>query len=988
MILDCLIPAGTLPSDINYLFPANCCNTIRCTLSLTPGETFREVHRIEYVDGCGSYIESVNGLPYANPLPTHYTITDDPDTNIEIVIRLCSCYFSSPNPFGGRLDITCQNPSYNETIQYNFDYYDNSVAPCYPLPQALTGGIFSWLCRDGDCAEVNTDPIQIVNCGATELQANINPVSGTGIPPADFIFYLNGDLTTPYLVDPGNSIVSIPIPPFSTAEITFTICPAPSPGSGTFVIEICKIDYDLPVSWNLVNCEDCEISCFDVTLRTENFYLNDYNGFCAPNSSSLYNKAAIGEVKILRFDLVYDLGFTGNDIDVYFNPWLYDVVCNVASKYGGGIINDPPPAGWHFKYQPVYLGAGPQSMTLYGAGVNANTQRNFTATVEFFNPPAGDPKYFVIELRFFLIEDLDNWIDTGPIANQFKLLNSHVLAPNPFENLVQSVYNVDKRICGLVYIVDPVHPVEIPGTGNPNVIPPVPPDTVPYECGIVKTIPFTARYYNRGLYDGPSEYTNPIWILKRNTVTVPDFSTLLKTEVSFQITEFVGGNGITNVVFWLIDGSKTNNFDTIIGNYDASRAEIITIPGIGILDNHLQSPSSGPVNIGGQVWETKAFVDTNLDPNGIYYLIAVVYGSNDQIVNSFISDPIYVTQIPGVEICCPLTIDSNWSDYIRDDAYSANCFSPTMKERIRNRISVTAGNFQTCLDDYGFTGNYLDVLKTIRLNVYRREDNFPASGMFTFFYFDSYNSVRTPGFPGNWNNTTPGFTVSDNGTTIDLLWEGRVRYEDTVPVSGGSVFTSLNATPFNRTPAGGLGSVYVSTLGITYDWADKDIYFEYVFEFDLSLFFGQPCVVNQVHINKIHPHDFEINPQPFTSLLKPIQIFGFDGTNLVEIDGPFCEGTYEYLEVLVSSNNTINPLRGYLIAFLDPFPYGVNNLLEDDGVIPSPSGFIQLDAIPIYDVDPYFNNSATFKVDLSLLPAGKYQICGLFMDDPAVAPNP
>jgi hypothetical protein len=625
-------------------------------------------------------------------------------------------------------------------------------------------------------------------------------------------------------------------------------------------------------------------------------------------------------------------------------------------------------------------------MTLYGAGINANVQKNISATIEFFTPPIGEAKLFRIELSFFLIEDIDNWIDTGVIPNQFKLLNSHVQAPNPFDNVVQSVYNADKRICSLVYIVDPSNPVQVPGTGNPNVIPPVPPDLVPYECALVKTIPITARYYNRGLYDGPSEFTNPTFNFFRNSVSVPDFSTLLKTEINFKITSNPGGSGISNVVFWLIDGSKTNNYDTFLGNYDASRGEITTAGGFGIIDNHLQNPSTGPTGIGGGVYETKCFVDTNLDPNGIYYVIAVVYSSPDSIVNSFISDPILVTEIPGIEICCPLAVDSDWSDYIRSNGqYSELCFSPTMKERIRNILSVNEGGFGTCLRDYLYTGSYLDVLKSVRLNIYRKEVDFPSPGTTTFFNYESFNSIRTPGFPGNWNNTSSGLIISDNGTSIDITWEGRVRYEDNLPLPGGNVFNASNSTPFNRISAGGLGSVYVNTLGVNYNWANIDVFFEYVFEFDLSSIFGRPCVVNQVHINRIRPIDFETNTAPFPSLLKPLRIVGWKDGDDTTIVGPFCEGTYDYLEIEVSA---IGTYRGYLIAFVDPFPYGINGLIEDDGVIPSPSGFVQLDAIPIYDVDPYFNSFGTFKVDLSLLPPGKYQICGLVLDDPLILPNP
>ena len=977
MIVTCLTPISL--GGVNYLFPSNnpCCNTIRCSISLTPGESFREVHRIKLLnDTCGSYIESVNGIPYVDPLAYHYTITDDPDTNIEIVMKICGSVGScNPNLFD--LQIICQNPNFTETFNYVFDYLDFTFTPNFPFPQVISGGIFAWLCRGVNCTEVKGDPIEVVNNSVTELEVSITP-GGTGINAADWTFYLNGDLSTPYLCT-GTTAV-IPVPPNSTSFITYAVCPSPGAGFGGIDLSICDLTWTLPFSYNILNCESCAISCVDVSLLTENAYLPSSAGYCNPLSSNLYTTAAIGEKKILRFELVYDLGFTGTDIDIYFNPWLYDVVCNIPSKYGSGIIDGPPPSGWHFKFQPIYVGSGPQQMTLFGAGINANVQKNISAEIQFFITPPGDPKLFTIELSFFLIEDLDNWIDTGVIANQFKLLNSHVLAPNPFENIVQSVYNADKRICGLVYIVDPSNPVEEPGTGNPNVVPPIPPNFVPYECALVKTIPITARYYNRGLYDGPSEFTNPSFNFFRNSVSVPNFSTLLKTEISFRITSNPGGSGISNVLFWLIDGSKTDNYDTFLGNYDASRGEITTAGGFGIIDNHLQNPSQGPTGIGGGVYETKCFVDTNLDPNGIYYVIAVVYNSTDSIVNSFISDPILVTEIPGIEICCPLSIDSMWADYIRSGTqYSELCFTPTMKERIVNQLSVNEGDFGICLRDYGYTGSYLDVLKSIRLNIYRKEIDFPSPGTTTFFNYESLTSIRTPGFPANWNNTSPGYSVADNGTSITIFWEGRVRYEDTLSLPGGNVFIASNSTPNNRTPAGGLGSVYVNTLGVTYDWANLDIFFEYVFEFDLSPIFGLPCTVNQVRINTIKPIDFEPNTLPFPSLFKPLRVIGWKDGDDTTITGPFCDGTYDYLEIVVEA---IGTYRGFLLAFLDPFPYGINGLIEDDGTLPSPSGFVQLDAIPIYDVDPYFNSTGTFKIDLSLIPPGKYQICGLVLDDP------
>lgn len=961
MIVSPLILSG---SGLNEIYEA-CCGTIELEVSLLPGEGFREIHRIEWLDGCGGQIISVNGIPYQDPLPYHFTITDDPDTNLKFIVQICECQ-GAGNTWSARLVFHIQNP--NSTQDFDFDFFPIKLN-CSLFPITQTGEPLRWFPCSNDCTEIQPQGLEIINQSCLDMDLNLSTDCDSALGGGSLIWYLNG------VAQSGGFF---PVPPGSSM-INWTVCSTPILGSGSCGItaSMCSNTCDIPIIWETVQCEGCGLNCTNVLLATENYYAGFVQGLCQYDSTLIYDRMAMAGMNWLAINHQYNYGFFGNDIDVYFNPWLYDVVCNIGSKYGQGIVNDPPPAGWHIKFQPSMMDAGFYQMTLYGAGINANSQKNFDVFISFFD----DFEYLIL-FRFFNQMDLDNWVDTGVVPNQPKFLLNHALAPTPLQNIVQSVYNVNKSICTLSYIVDPNQPQLIPNTD--------PPQYEVFECGMAKTFPVTARFYNQGLYGAPSEFSNPTFILERNSVQVPNFSTLLKTRIRFRIQNLLVGN-ISDVVLLVFDETQFDNFNTIDGNYDLSRAEMVTSGAISVLDNHLQSPSSAPFIFAPNVWEVNCFMDTNLNPSGSYRIVAVVYNAFSEIVNSFISDPILVTQIPGIEICCPLDIDSQWENYFNDEAGSPFCYSPTMMERIRNRMIIQPGGFGTCLQNFGWNPiliPWIELLKSIKLNVYHVETGFPTATQNTYFMFDQYLSIRTPGFPGNWNNTTPGLIVSETGLILNTNWEGRVRYEDQLNVSGSNVFLANQSTPMTRTPAGGLGSIFANSLPVTYDWGDRDIFFEFIFEFDLGVLFPDPCTVNLVATHKVHPTDFEINPNPYASWLKPLLIKGYKDSNPpVTINSPFCEGQYDYLLVDVASNNTLPAMKGYLIAFLDPYPYSVNSLLEDDGSNPSPNGFIQLDATQIYDVDPYFNNSGTFKVDVSNLPAGKYKICGLFIDDPN-DPNP
>lgn len=922
---------------------AGCCGLVEIKVKLSNGEPTRSIHRIHInnTSGCTTTILSVNGVTWTNPLT--YTLTLTPTNEITCLVNVCS----DCSPFPGLIsafefEVHWNSPgSGSEVWNFNMESINPATNPIIEQTQ------FNWHpCLD-DCTKLEGDFFRVNNPTPFTIPVGFSTTySFTG----DLNWFIDG-------VASGIGVgVSLPIPP-GKHEVGIQTCPLDLPDNTIvpFFVDNCGERYNLNVYFQPVYCGTCGISCRGLEIASDGNWITE-SGFCGNNDGM--DRLSIGAGVSLRWRMTYVNLQAG--LKFYFNPVLFEVNCNIASYYPGGIIDSPPQTGWFFDLSNNALLGATHNMTIVGTGVNANSQRNINATIQFV-----DNTNFIVTLNFYMISDLENWISNVMLANQPKLLNSHVSAPTPLTNIVQSVYNSQKQLCLFTYMTDSNRQTLVNG------------NLVDFGCFLTNSIEWTARFWNQGLNATPSEFTNPQFKFKRNGVFVPNFSTVQQTELIFEIDS---PYFVWDCALWLFDTSQTDNFDNFVSNYDSSRLLIPTSGGTAQMTNLFYKPSQSITNIGGSTWQVKVTVDKAINPNGQWRVGAIVYGENgtEIISNSFISEIIPVTQIPGIELCCSMTYSNTWNDY--SFGLINECFAPTMKERIQNKMTVTGGAFDDCLIDLGMnpSNSWIDYLQRVTLNIYRKVDNYPLPGQTTFFYFDSMQSNRIAGFPGNWQNNS-NLIVSDDGSTLSTEWNGRVRYEATTFVTNSNVFVANTAQGFTRSPAGALASTYISVNNANFDWADLDVYFEYQFEFDLSPIYGQSCEFVIVRNNLIHPVDFETNPQPYTQMLKSIIVRGVKngvGTNIV---GPFCDGQFDYLLIEVQQ---LVSLDYTFIAMLDRFPYGVGNLLEANGGV-SATGLTQLSVPEMYDVDADFSGgSAFFKIDLSLLSPGKYQICGVQLKKP------
>lgn len=756
-----------------------------------------------------------------------------------------------------------------------------------------------------------------------------------------------------YLYSPTGSfanqnILGIPfgqptIEPNRTYSGTFTVTPWVSPAYGAGNAPVMVI--------NVFNQVGKYFDITDFSLQVE-YSQSTVNFDCSDLDP--YTHTAIGDQKLVTYDLYYGKGFL-NNAEIYFNPKLFSQVENLSSLLGtNSLTTNAPNFGWNLVVDSSWIGDGlPHYMTLFGV---LQSQQNMLVWAEFI-----DQYRFQIKFAFYMTYDLDDWIKAFALNNSSRLLRNNINNTSLLDNNnVLSVYNITKQLFALILIKDPNFTTTVGG------------NVIPYVCGTVKNSFWRGRFWDLGLFNNPSEMTNQTWSFSRNVGSVTSLSTMERTYVSFKIDYQYP---VDTIVLWLFDASNTNNFINFFTNYDSSRSIIVTNPSNGIISNDLEGPSTAPTNIIGNTYEITAHIGKNLNPNGDYYIGAICYSSTDKMVNSFLYHFDPVTN--GPETCCDLDIVSEWADY--NNIHAVDCYATAPKERYRHILTIEKGALDDCMrDDWGMppSDTWIDYLSTFGLIIYQKVSNYPIVGQDTYFIHNNYLQARNTSLPNNWanNNTFGEWLINDNGTTIESVYYNRSRYEPNIPPA--LVAVSLQSSPTILTPVfGATANAYIAANNINTDWSNKDIYFRYILNFNMPWLAGGQQTLQINYISRLHPCDFETNPQPFVNLLDPIAIVGHSNAGSAVIGSVICSGIYNYLEVFVTGSVP----DGTLFATIDFNPYGIYNIKEEASQVPGNGYFNQKTCVEIYDVQNFVGGNASFKIDMNQLPAGDFQICAIYI---------
>lgn len=677
-----------------------------------------------------------------------------------------------------------------------------------------------------------------------------------------------------------------------------------------------------------------------------------------------YNETAIGDEKFIIFNFFYEKGFKYGT-QLYFNPFMFSAnACDETPLQGP--VNSIPLAAWQGTVRSV---PGTIPALLYNNGANQiiNNIKNYQVYFEIINEYE-----FQVQFQTFMLQDINNWLGYANPNNVDALLKNDINNPNQLDNQAgNSVYNLIKKFCAYIKIIDPNIVVGQFANGN----------SVYYECSTVKSVYFNARFWNLGLNNNPSEMQNPTWLLERNSNPVNDISIINPTDVTFTLDY---ANPIDNAVVYVFDASNNNNNIQFLPNYATAPSWIRYTepnPGTGF-GGVVQSPTQTFTNIGGNTYELKFRISNILNPNGDYYIGVLASSSTDNMINSFLKKvDLKVTPDVG-DLCCQPSFATAFTAYSHNNPnqlYSVQGFTPTMDERIGLFTSAEPLSFQTCLENYGFdplTDNWLNYLKKVTMRIYKRTtDNVAFLGnTYTYYMLREFTATRSQF--GTYTLSDPNyFTAVESGINLTTNCYQRVASYDGV-FDASKVYTSTLAEPFNRQQWNPVAAAaLIANNNMTWSWADQDIYFEQEYSFDFFGIFPVSVPFNMYNVVVAHPIDYETNPQPFTQLMNPLEVYGVNNAGSTLLSTPvICNNSYDHLLVKVSFVNPAD--TGYLIAVFNDANGNQFTLKEYESFVYNK--LPQKTESPLYDVDVAFvGGEAFFKIDLQGLPAGTYKFCGI-----------
>jgi hypothetical protein len=697
--------------------------------------------------------------------------------------------------------------------------------------------------------------------------------------------------------------------------------------------------------------QDCScLCCNNVTIGTENGLLRDIDALCGTNRLVT---STIADKKTMKFEFTYQNGIS-DGVKFWFNPILFAFVCDFSG------VTAPPSVAWFIEYDNTMTDGVAVPMTLIGAGSNSLNQMNFNVQFVPISAASGE---FQILFDFFLVSDFENLINATTFSNNIKFKRNVATSLTDWANTLPSVYNANKRLCSMIYLRDP------------NVLV----DDAPFECIETSSIRFSARWFNLGLYNGASEFNSPSFQFYRNTL-VNNFSTIQQTQVVFNITIPSIYGGASGIILQLFDETQFDNSVDFLTNYNSSRAQILNVGVSGVIDNNFNSPSEFNY-LGGDVWQVACYVDTLINPSSTYRIAAVVYANDTITANTFLSEPISVTEQPDPNCDCSPQVRSTFEQVFQSQ--ESNCLRPAPKERIQHRLSLDSGGFKDCLDKWGalIPGvDWRNFLTRITLTIYKRANAFPTATQTTFFVYSQHVSNRVAGFPGGWQNLNDLIVQDSGGGVIESTYLTRVRWEQ-LPFSG-QVLVAPTAQYMNRTSAGPLSSTYITSNSVVQSWVEEDVFFEYTFQFDLSSLFGPGNLWNIIDAFRVNAIDFEPDNSGFPPIIEEVKIEGYSITSETwqTIDGTFCPADFSSIRVYYYSNED-----GDFVFFLEKSPFGLP-YIEESEVNSSPFGIPLLSIPGVTYQDAVFSlGQAMIEFDPSIFTGlNEVNICGYISTPPAV----
>jgi len=915
-----IVDGGLDPEGTNYLA---CCQTCQDTFV-----TFQNTHNTPvtlndfFITDAGSGV-NVSFVNFFSQPPSWPTM----NPGETVIFKFAVCWDTVTDPLSS-WTFQLQTVEHGDELPYTFNM------ECADFNLLLSSNTFDF--TDSVLNATNTRSVTFNNntIGRVDVHFDTN---GCGSPDP----ILNPDPT--FILQGASGLITLEWTPTNQSDALFCY--------PTF----CGVDFFVTGSVLEEPC-DC-LCCLDIQIQTENNYLPVQTGFC--DSAVQYNTASFLEKKTVVFKMKYQAGLiTGWNIQ--FNPALYTFDCTAPFD---GTANFPVRYYYQF-LSGAHLDGVAQPMTLLGVTSNAMNLKNWEVNFRPINSGNGT---FNIELTFYDIQDYEGFITNLTWTNSNKLKRNTLSETTDWSNSLPSVYNsLDKFIQGAFLMTDPGTLV----------------NDSPFKCLTYTCSNFASRFYNKGLNNGVAEFLNPSFTLSRQGNAVTNFSVFQNTKVQFEINvPSIYGTSAPIVIFHLFNATSEDNAVDFFNSSDSSRYRVLSYPGTGVLDNHLVRPGTTGVSSGG--WIFSLHVDSNLNTASSYRVAAIVYGSNGTMVNTFISDEIRVSRYPDMDCDCSPAIVSNFSQFWQK--HEVDCFQPVGKERIGHSVSLTSGDFPTCMYNLGLLINdWRSQLQSVRLNIYKRVENFPASNKTTFFQYQTHYSIRNNAFAGNFENLN-NLIVTDTGANEVVASINNIRVPwELVPFSGGQVLVASTDEYMNRSPVGFLASGYIATNNITQSWVNRDVYFEYIFTFNLRPQVGETFLWNLVKSFKVNAIDFEPANSGFEQVITDVTVEGLDKiTGLyLPVEAPICFADWNAIRLTYQANR-----EGNFIFFMEKEPFGISTLVENNEAL-SLTGMTQLSNPLVLSMDTSFDPStftASVVLDAPNFENARYRFCGYISSPDAAA---